>query len=357
LKKMNNIKKFGAVLLSVLTLAAPAFAGNPDRAGQAGGTQLLVNPWARSAGWGGVGMAGIKGVEAMSFNVAGLVQTGTKMEFNLSRANWLTGTGTFINSFGMVQTLGESKSNAIGISIVSFDFGDIDMTTTSMPAGAGSYSIQLLNIGLGYSHKFSDNISGGVLIRGISEGVFNAKATGAALDAGIQYKAGKQDRMKFGVSLRNVGPTMTYSGDALAIRGRIEGSDITRTLQIKSNEFELPSILNIAGSYDLFVDSTAKTTLTFAASYTSNAFSKDQIGAGLQLGLFRKVLVLRAGYLYEPGMFSYDTRTNALRGPSAGLSLNLAFGKDKMKNFALDYAYRLAAPFGGTHIFGLRLNI
>jgi hypothetical protein len=354
---MNIGRKIGAAVLALTLTAGTAFAGNPDRVGQAGGIQLLANPWARSAGWGGAGMAGIKGAEAMSYNVAGIVNADQRMEFDLSHANWFSGSGISINTFGMVQKLGASHNDALGLTISSWSFGDIPMTTTSQPEGVGSYSVQMINIGLGYSHRFSDNISGGVLFRGISEGIFNVKAQGIALDAGIQYKAGYQDRVKFGVALRNVGPTMTYSGDALAVRGEIQGSDIQRTLEIRSNDFELPSVLNIAGSYDFFMDSTSKTILTIAASYTSNSFSKDQVGVGAELSLFRKVLVLRGGYVYEQGIFSTNTRTSAYAGPSAGASVNWVFGKSKNKGVSFDYAYRVMSTFGGTHIFGVRLNI
>jgi len=49
-----------------------AQAGNPDRAGEAGAYELLINGWARSAGQMGMNTASITGLEAMRFNVGGL---------------------------------------------------------------------------------------------------------------------------------------------------------------------------------------------------------------------------------------------------------------------------------------------
>ena len=43
-----------AVAVILFSLVAPygkLKAGNPDRAGQAGASELLINPWARSSGW------------------------------------------------------------------------------------------------------------------------------------------------------------------------------------------------------------------------------------------------------------------------------------------------------------------
>ena len=46
------------IKLSILVLLAcgvstSSMAGNPDRAGEAGASQLLINPWTQSVGFGG----------------------------------------------------------------------------------------------------------------------------------------------------------------------------------------------------------------------------------------------------------------------------------------------------------------
>ena len=47
----NNWFKATILLLLSTILVAPIFGGNPQRAGQTG-AELLINPWARSSGWG-----------------------------------------------------------------------------------------------------------------------------------------------------------------------------------------------------------------------------------------------------------------------------------------------------------------
>ena len=59
------------VLYSVTTV----LAGNNDRAGQAGATELLINPWARCSGLGGANSGSIRGMEAMYLNIAGVAFT------------------------------------------------------------------------------------------------------------------------------------------------------------------------------------------------------------------------------------------------------------------------------------------
>ena len=70
---MNKILKTAFALSLGLLLSTNMFAGDPDRSGQAGATQLVVNPWPSSSGLGGSNMGSIGGVEAMNLNPAGIL--------------------------------------------------------------------------------------------------------------------------------------------------------------------------------------------------------------------------------------------------------------------------------------------
>lgn len=355
---MRNIFSLLAVVL-FLTSTNSLFAGNPDRVGQAGATELLINPWARSSGWNGANSASIGGVESMRFNPAGILQV-PGSEFVFSRTTWLSGSDIFINSFGFVQNVGGSESDAIGVSLMSFDFGDIQITTVDQPEGGlGTFSPQFTNIGVSYAHKFSERIRTGLTFRVISESIPDAKAQGVAFDAGIQYItdiAGddEKQRTKFGISLRNVGTPMMFSGDGLSRRGKFEESDITLTVDARSASFELPTLINIGFSQDFYLDAKENHRLTTAFNFTSNSFSNDQFIFGLEYSV-KNILVFRGGYSYEEGIFEASTRTNVYTGPSGGASVNIPFGKEKDKKFGVDYAYRLTDHFGGTHLFGARV--
>jgi hypothetical protein len=359
---MNSLRKISLAIALGSLVSTSVFAGNPDRAGQAGATQLLINPWGSSSGQGGANMASISGVEAMSFNAAGIMGVRNN-EFDVSHAIWLGGLGISINSFGFCQKLGKDKENAIGVSITSFDFGNIALTTETHPENSSqTYTISMLNLGLNFAHRFSDNITAGFIVRTLSEGVPSVSTQGISLDAGIQYVAGKSDRYHFGVALKNVGPALSYSGDGLSKRGILDGNTYSQTVEQRSQLFEMPSVLSIAGAYDIIVpDSATKNKLSLGLSYLSNAFSKDQFALGLEYSL-AGFLKLRAGFVYEDGLLSTSTISSAYAGPCGGVSVDIPFGKDKgdkdkARRFALDYSYRAAAQFGGTHTFGLRLNL
>ncbi len=355
----------GLVLAGSL-ITPSAFAGNPSRAGSAGATQLLINPYARSSGWGGSNTSKARGLEAMFLNVAGTAFT-RKTEVMFTQTSWLTGSGINISNFGLTQGVGET--GAIGLAVFALNAGDIPITTVEQPEGGlGTFRPLFLNIGLSYAKGFSDNIYGGLTVRLINEQISNVAAKGLALDAGIQYHTGKYDQIHLGISLKNVGPKMTYKGDGLSFQANILSgsayngtvSGYSATFDNKSSPFELPSLLNIGGAYDFYIgkDSSAVKPhrITVAGNYTSNSFTYDQYTIGLEYG-FKQYLMVRGGYTYEKGITKESTRLTAFTGPSAGITLELPFGTEKKSSFALDYSYRFTRPFSGVHSVGVRINL
>ncbi len=54
---MTMIKKFTLCLVAALLPGTALLAGNPDRIGESGAPELLINPWAASSGMNGINVA------------------------------------------------------------------------------------------------------------------------------------------------------------------------------------------------------------------------------------------------------------------------------------------------------------
>jgi hypothetical protein len=354
---MKYIYRYLTVLL-IAMMILPAnlsmFAGNKDRSGQAGASELLINPYVRASGWGNVNMARVRGVEALWGNVAGAAFTqGTNVE--LVWTDWLRGTGTSVIALGFTQKVG--ASGALGLQVMSMTFGEVEITTTQSPdGGIGVYKPNMLNFQLSYSKAFSNRIYGGLAVKLISESIADVSGIGIAIDAGIQYVTGEREQLAFGIALKNVGPKMKFSGDGLSLRALIPGQESLFTLEQRSMPFEMPAQLNIGLSYDFLLP--AENRITLAGLFVSNSFSKDQFTAGLEYS-FRDILQLRSGYTYEQGMWSDITEadnTNVSKGLSAGISLGLPLDKEKGTYISIDYAFRQTVSFNHNHTIGLILN-
>ena len=320
MKMIRTLKCFGILLLAML-MTINLSAGNPDRVGSAGASQLLINPWARSSGWGGANIASVNGLESLYGNVAGLSHT-EKTEIIFSRTSWIADIP--INAFGFSQRLNESSVLALAISSISL--ADIVRTTELLPdGGLGTYTISATNVNVAYSKTFSNSIYGGFVFKTIFEGTSDVSAGGVALDAGIQYITGKSDHIKFGIALKNIGPTMVY-------------------------DFELPSLLNIGVAYDLPM-LPENHRLSTAGTFTSNSFKNDQFRVGLEYS-FKELVMIRGGYVYENEISEGSVD---LTGPTAGFTVELPL--TGQTTFGLDYSLRPSEHFGLLNTIGVRIDL
>ena len=349
--KMNMQKISFICLLSLMSFSV--FSQGDGRTGEAGASELLINPWAYSSGMAGANTANASGVESVFLNVAGLTRLeGTELSF--SHSNFLADIA--INGFGFAQKIGDA--GVVALSAMSLDFGDIVRTTSEYPDGTlGTYSAQFVNLALSYAYKFSYSMSAGFTARMISESAAELTANGFAIDAGVHYQTGENNQAKFGITLKNWGPRMAFSGDGDDITAVPNGSDNEMTLEFRSAPFELPTLLNIGGAYDFLIFNSEGERffrITLSETFVSNSFSKDQFLTGLEVS-YKEMVSLRGGFAYEQGVFEdYDNgRTTAFRGPSAGITIELPISDQT--RFGFDYSYRVADPLPSVHTFGARI--
>ncbi len=385
---MNNTYKTLIIiaLLGMFSASTYSYAGNKDRSGQAGAQHLLIDPWARSSGWGTCGVAETYGLESVYSNVAGLAFV-NRTEFGFSRTQYLTGSnaGIGINSFGIAQSLARRDKETgvkirdfgvLGISVFSMNFGSIDVTTVDQPEGnMGTFSPSLLYIGIHYAKSFNRYIHGGFTGKIINESISDLSATGFVLDAGVQYLSGPYENFKIGVTLKNIGLPMRYSGDGISLRAVPTNSSHELTMEQRSAEAEMPSLLTIGLSYDFLIwgrqykdmskedreaegltRKDADHRITLAASFTANSYSRDVFSIGVEYGLMQYFMV-RAGYSLEGGMWKEESRTTFYSGPSAGVTAAIPLSRRGNQQLLLDYAYRFTQHWNGNHYVSIKIAL
>lgn len=350
---MNNMKSiktlFAVGMLSMVGFTAQA--GNPQRAGSAGASELLINPWASTSGFRDGAVANVKGIESAYLNVAGLAYT-EGIQVGLANTQWLVGAGIQVNAAGLAAKVGES--GVLGLTLSQFDYGDWEITTEDQPEGVGAtIAPQALTIGLSYAQKFTRSITGGVTVKMYNSSISNLNASGIAFDAGVQYHTGDLKEFKFGIVLRNVGPSFGYSGDGFSLTLPVPTGNYTQTFDSRSAQFELPTQLSLGASYDWHLEKETHI-LTFLGSFTSNSFIKDVYTLGAEYS-FKEWLKIRGAYGFDDNRAD-NTQTNAMGGLSAGFSFIAPLGAST--KFAVNYAYRTTnSQFNGIHTVGVSLDI
>ena len=157
------------------------------------------------------------------------------------------------------------------------------------------------------------------------------------------------DEIKFGISLKNIGPAFSFSGTGLSFT-TVNESGNPMTVEFRSYEMELPTCLNIGASYDFLFEKWDQR-LTVAANFTSNAFSRDNFGLGFEYSMLKRFMV-RAAYVYQRGLWDSSERATAIAGLCAGASVEFPFGKEGNTALSLDYSYRSSYNMRGSHSIG-----
>ncbi|MBL7720013.1 MAG: PorV/PorQ family protein [Flavipsychrobacter sp.] len=350
----------GVALVGMMGLSVQSFAGNKDRTGQAGATELLINPWGQSTGLFFQNTATVKGLEAMKTNIGGLAYV-DNLEFGVAHSQYLAGIGVTVNNLGIAQKVG--SVGVLGLNIASMGFGEITVTDFNNPEGNGStFKPSFFNIQLGFAKEFSKSIHAGIGVTYVTEQIADARASGAAFEAGVQYTAGKRDNFHIGITLRNVGTNMKFSGAGFSISSEAPESEAYQlNRQTPTQTFQMPTYLAIGTAYDFFLDENHMKgdqekpyhRLTAMANFTSNSFLNDYLGGGLEYS-FKEMLMLRGSYRWEQNIGNENSVT-MYTGFSAGATVQKQFKNGSA--LGVDYSYRpTQRPSNGVHVFSLRYS-
>lgn len=341
------MKKISFLILLLVLGSNLVFAGDVSRKGTNGAEQLLVPVGAKSIATGGAFISDVKGVEAIYYNPAGLDLAG-RSEAMFSYMNYLA--DIKVSYFALSANLGDYGT--FGLSLKTFNLGDIPITTFEQPDGTGAtYSPTLLTAGLSYSKQITDRVSAGATVKIIHEAITNVSATGAALDFGVQYKF--PNNMRLGVAVTNIGTNMRYSGPDMQQKMEIPGNPPGfgfGVFEPSTEEFQIPSYFELSTSYKY--DFNQQNYLMVAGKFTNNNFFEDVLSFGLEYG-FLNTFFLRAGYNYLVESKPEDN----LYGLTLGAGVSYSIEGSVFLDF--DYAYRAVRDFptGAQHIFTIKLGL
>jgi hypothetical protein len=341
---MKKIFNFLTIVFVLLLSLDVVYAGGGNRTGTGGASELLIPVGPRGIAMGEANVATSYGLESLFWNPAGVARMENSSQVLFSHMSYIADIGV---EYGAVAANFEGFG-ALALSIKALSIGDIPVTTTQNPDGTGAtFSPQMVVAGLCYSRQLTDRISVGLTGNFISETLGDVSASGVAFDVGVIYDdLANLNGLSIGVVLKNIGPSMTYTGTSLLVSGAV--GELNRPPQyytIEAAPFELPSNFQLAAGYKPVIDE--MNSLQFSGIYQNNNFSGDEAKLGGEYG-YNNMFFVRAGY-----QFAMQETDNYIYGFTAGAGINYdieGFG------IRVDYAFRDTKYFDGSHIFALTLG-
>jgi len=350
------MKKIILMATAVLMLSSMAL-GQGSRMGTASSTQIQVVQGARYLSGGGAA-ANAVGMDAVYWNPAGLALSENGVDAIFSNRQYIAEIDN--NFFGVsVDFIGMK----MGVSVRTFNIGDIDETTVFQPDGTGQvFTPNFSILGATASKRLSDNTSVGINANYIRESFGRVAASGMAFDLGVQYKSlAGMEGLDAGFVLRNFGQPVKYDGEGLGVAATaVDGDRPVEYYKIDAAAYDLPFAFDMGLSYNI-----AGANLGF--TYTSNYYTTDEIKfkASYDVGLVAVAVGFQqSSVAKDQDVMGQDTQkidavesswyVNPSDGVSFGASLNLS--QFTGMNMVLDYAMLPMADFDANQVIALRIG-
>jgi hypothetical protein len=283
---MKNI-----VLSLIVLLGSSPIVSWASGAGSSAGLSLITEGSARASALGTAYTGVVDDIAGLAYNPA------SPASLSQGQASFMYQNGLIEDRFGLLM-LGMPLAHGLGgfgLSVGYYDAGTLELIDET--GASRSVNAQRdVTAQLAYAHTFGRTSLGiaGKYITSTLAGEYTANAMAA--DIGILTKV--SSRLSLGASALNYGTKLTYltEGDAL------------------------PRTLRMGGSYALFPNRAASTSLLFDASYLSN---EKQLSPALGLETLVGPLAIRAGYRKTGDTGEFTAGAGFALGRS---SLDYAFG-------------------------------
>jgi hypothetical protein len=341
--KLQN--KFMSLVLIIALLVTVAFAGDIDRAGTSAGVQVQIPTGGRTMGMNGSDIAYTSGVDAIFYNPAGLSDFNGRFSGMFSASRYIADIS--YNYFAVAFNTG--RQGVIAINMKALSFGEIPITTVQDMDGesGATYSPSFSVMGATYSRKLTDRINVGFTAKLIYESVPRASATALAFDFGLQYhNLIDIEGLSLGLSIRNIGTNMNYSGTALLNRARVVGETYNDYLYHPTSSDQLPASMEMGLSYkpaDLIM---------LSAVYQNSNTEADYIRIGTELN-FADIGFVRAGYAIQI-LESGAEQGNSVFGLTLGAGVKF---KVAQTDILVDYVFRPAQYLGSQNLICLGIGL
>ena len=330
----------------VIIVVSSLVLGQNSRMGSASSTQLLVVPSAKHLSGGGAA-ATATGMDATFWNPAGLAMSENSVDAIFSNRQYFA---DIVNSFfGIATDIGDYK---MGVSVRTFNMGDIDETTVWYPDGTGQvFTPNFSILGATFARKLSDNTSVGINVNLIREGFGRVAANGVAYDLGVQYRGllGREG-LDVGFTMKNFGSPMKYDGEGLGIMASpVDGDRPVEYYKLDAAAFDLPFVFDMGVSYNI-------AGADIGVTYTSNYYSTDElklsVGYALE-GLGSVGVGMQSSAKSQEIDDTDDWYTNPADGVSFGASIDMS--RFVGMNLSVDYSMLPMGDFGTNSVVALRL--
>ncbi|MCF8242291.1 MAG: PorV/PorQ family protein [Melioribacteraceae bacterium] len=338
------------VVITLILLQVSLFAQKPYRVGTTAASFLEVGYGSAGNAMGDAYVSMVNDLSSAYWNPAGLASM-EKHEAMFAYQPWLADINTSFAAVGIVLP----SIGTIAASLVSMDYGEMDVTTMRMQEGTGEkFTANDIAVGLSFARKLATWFSFGATAKYISQTIWHTSASSMAVDLGVKINTNffsptgnNEDGLAIGMSISNYGIPLQFDGIDLSYPIDISpdeaGNYKNTSGQFKMQSWDLPLIYRIGFSVTPVYLTNHKFTISVDALHPNNNSEHVNLGAQyiLTFASFGSFYI-RGGY-------------KALFMDRSDYGLALGFGVDihalYNEGIKLNYSFREHKVLGNTHSY------
>ncbi|NOZ60327.1 MAG: PorV/PorQ family protein [Calditrichaeota bacterium] len=348
------MRKYFIGIISLLLIFNISLPGQTiNRTGTSAGQFLKFGVSARENALGEAGVAIAENPAALYWNPAGIPRIKFPSFIGSQNQLYLDLSYSFL---GFVYPV--NSSNAVGVSALFLNSGEMEVTTLDQPQGTGRYfSWESMMLAISYGRYFTDHLSLGITLKYVREGAYSLTANGVAIDVGSLLDTGVLG-MKLGVSLSNLGTEMHLGGKNLQIDHdwyKSENETISSSAFLETSAWRLPLLFRlglameiIGGQGQLAQSENHKIIIATDTVDPRDGLLQANIGVEYQ---WRGMFMLRAGYR---GISLEQNDSYVTSSYSAGLGFRYRIDKIDL---SLDYGFCDYKMLGSGHQVSVVIGI
>lgn len=323
------------ILLALAVFLAPAVASGLSKTGSSVGQFLLIEPSARIAAMGNVGVAICDGIQSVYYNPGALGRF-RERTVQLTHSEWFAGIDY---DYAAIAVPVGGYGNIFS-SVTSLNSGEIDVRTVEKPLGTGErYTVSDVALSVGFGRAFSDRFAAGALVNYVGETIWHTSMKTLTLNVGGVYRLTEQG-LQLGSSICNYGANASFNGRDLAMQYDNDpsryGDNSALPGEKYTGEYPVPVLFRVGLSMPKRLSAASDLLVAVNAFHPSDNDESVSLGAEWT---WKQAFALRAGY---QNLFLGDSEV--------GLTLGAGFrGKIGAGSFGFDYGWADYGRLEETH--------
>jgi hypothetical protein len=316
--------------------------GSATNTGSTGSAFLNIGVGARAMGMGGAFGTLADDPTALYWNPAGIAGL-QEVRVSVEHTWWVADMRH--DFLGVVVPLDDRFK--LGLSVIYFSSGDIEITTIEQPKGTGqTYSTSDMSLGGTLSWALTNDLSVGATLKYIRNDLYNLAASGIAFDAGAQFNT-RFHSLSVALAVANLGGQMQYTGASLDFQypPPYPGAEPIRA-SFNNTPFSLPLTYRaglLLEAFELFEQPLQGHKLFIAGDLVQPSDGPNKFNLGAEYSYDGRFF-LRSGYIFNADELGFNAG-GGVRVPFEGITLEAQYAFSSLKSFSAVHRLGVGAGF------------